>query len=103
METPNKHRTPRDVVRVNDILSSALYKRPDGMYAYVAGMNDKAVAERSGLPAAKVRNIRMSLYGKVKGWERRERAASERVSNKSRLDTIEAKLDEALSILRTLV
>ena len=103
METPNKHRTPRDVIRVNEILTNVLYKRPDGMYAYVPGTNDKSVAERSGLPTTTVRNIRMSLYGRVKGWERRSEPETQRLSNKERLDGIEAKLEEALSILRKLV
>lgn len=104
METNNR-RTAQDVIRVNELLRGALVQRQDGLYSYINGLNDIMIAESAGVPASTVRGIRKSVYGRVRGWERRKRTTTVPPVTDfgKRLDEIEAKLDAALSILKTLV
>lgn len=90
-----------DILQLADTLRASIVKNSDGENTYIDGLNDIVIGKRSGISIYTVRNVRKSLFGKVK--YKAPRRASKPEAKADRLEAVEAKLDEALTILRGLL
>lgn len=90
-----------DILQLADTLRASIVKNSDGENAYIDGLNDTVIGKKAGISIYTVRNVRKSLFGKVKFSAPRRVTKPEPKAD--RLDALEAKLDEMMAILRKIL
>lgn len=88
-----------DILVLADTLRASIVKNSEGENAYIDGYNDIVVGEKLGVSVHTVRNVRKGLFGKVKYSAPRKEAKHKA----DRIGAVEAKLTEALSLLREML